>query len=358
MRLAEPELADADWSKTWRLLSLPAASAQGASVVATPSGWIAVSSRHNGSKAPPPPDSFIYRSLDGTHWRAIPTNTGDAQLQNAEVAYGGGHYVITGSRGGANVVLDSSNGETWHEQALDDPNSWSQGPVKYVQGRFFFLNVSLLSSIDGQQWSRVDQPYPYAGLSDVAYGNGRYLGVGAGTLLSLDGRQWRAAPIDCSLAGDCITAPDDGTIPEEGAGPVFFAEERFHALSFGAAEGAFSSPDGESWQFTPGLSPDGYLSGHFVRSFGPEPKVWVAKDGPSRALKLLHRSSMLPSGITPAEAQRWNSPAEPDATHNAFPLDETMPAEMDLSWSDQLDCTTARCFVVTSGTASQLLLVP
>lgn len=354
-----PELDDQDWSKTWRLLPLPAASMNGANVVATPTGWLAVSSRGDGSKAPPPPDSAIYRSVDGTHWRAISTGAGDPKLRNAQVAYARGRYVITGSRGGANVVLHSPDGETWREQVLDDPSSWSQGPVRYVYDRFFFLTASLWASKNGQKWSLVDHPYPYtySPLDDIAYGNGRYLGVGAGTLLSVDGEEWRSAPVDCSVSGACITTPD-GAVVETGSPAVFFAEDRFYVLPSGPSEGDYSSPDGESWQLENGFNPDGYVSGHFVRLFGLEPSVWLANDGTPQSIVIIHRPSMLPTGITPEAAVRWSAPPEPDSTGDAFPNAEAMPTDLDFSWSDGLDCTQARCLVVTSGNTSQLLLVP
>jgi hypothetical protein len=81
-------------------------------------------------------------------------------------------------------------------------------------------------------------------------------------------------------------------------------------------------------------------------------------DGAAAGHSRIHRSSMLPAGLTPAQAARWSVPTETDDTDDAFPKNEAMPAELDLSWSDGLDCTTARCLVVTSGPASQLLLVP
>lgn len=352
---AAPELDDQDWSKTWRVLSLPAASMNGANVVATPTGWLAVSSRGDGSKAPPEPDSVIYRSVDGTHWRAISAGAGDPKLQNAQVAYASGHYIITGSRGGAVVVFDSTDGETWREQVLDDTDSLSQGAVMYVHDRFFFLMTSFWASMDGQQWSLVDHPYDYAGISDIAYGNGRYLGVGARTLLSVDGQHWRLSPIDCSLPDACITVPDgSGTVVETGSPGVFFAEDRFYVLPSEPSDGDFSSPDGESWQPTPGFAPTAYVSGHFVQLFGPQPTVWLADRAP-QAMVVIDRLSMLPTGITPGVAARWSVPLGPDSTAaEAFPKAETIPTELDFSWSDGLDCTRARCLIV----GSRLLLVP
>ncbi|MEY2935189.1 MAG: hypothetical protein RL033_5938, partial [Pseudomonadota bacterium] len=137
---AESGLQDEDWSKTWRQLAAPSISKDGAEVAGVPGGWIAVSTRdQDGSKAPPPSDSFAYFSTDGTHWHAIPT-PGDYPLQEASVAYGGGRYVIAGSRS-APVVIDSTDGETWHEQSLDGPSFG--GPVTYVGDRFLYVSASL-----------------------------------------------------------------------------------------------------------------------------------------------------------------------------------------------------------------------
>jgi hypothetical protein len=80
---------------------------------------LAVSSRdQDGSKAPPPLVSFVYGSENETHWHAIPIGTDHDPLQSADIAYGGGRYVIAGMRNGGTVILDSTDGETWHEQAL------------------------------------------------------------------------------------------------------------------------------------------------------------------------------------------------------------------------------------------------
>jgi hypothetical protein len=289
------------------------------------------------------------------HWRAVSIGTADAKLESAQVAYGDRHYIVAGSRGGKKVVLNSSDGETWDEQVLDDPNPWSNGPVKYVHGRFFILSASLWTSLDGQRWSLLDQPYKYSGLSDIAYGNGRYLGVGSGTLLSDDGIAWRSAPIGCALAGACVTTLE-GTAVEGASSGVFFAQGKFHVLPDGIPEGGFSSSDGESWQFAPAFIPDAYVGGHFVRLFDVQPRVWLDNDRSAHSIDAIHRSSMLPAGISAPTAMRWSS--ETNGSPDAFPQDEAMPAELDFSWRDGLDCTNARCLIVTSGNQSQLLLVP
>lgn len=77
----ELSLQDEDWSKAWRQLAAPSISKDGASVTGAPGGWLAVSTRdQDGTKAPPPSDSFAYFSTDGTHWHAIPT-PGNYSLQ-------------------------------------------------------------------------------------------------------------------------------------------------------------------------------------------------------------------------------------------------------------------------------------
>jgi hypothetical protein len=326
----EVVLQDEDWRKTWRQLAAPSISKDGASVTGAPGGWLAVSTRdQDGTKAPPPSDSFAYFSTDGTHWHAIPT-PGDYSLQGASAAYGGSHYVITGERGGT-VALDSSDGQTWHEQALDrSAFALYNGPITYAGDRFFYMSVKFWGSPDGAHWGVLAHGYPFPLMAQIAYGNGVYLGVGVQTELSSDGVEWRAAPVDCALPIACSVGTDGKLYPSALRG-VFFAENRFHVWQESSSDGELTSPDGESWQFVPGPSPDAYVFGHFTQFLDGQPKVWLSGDGAPRPIEVS------------------NGPSLPPVQFAAQP-----PAAVDLSWSDGVDCTNARCVVIHS----KLYLVP
>jgi hypothetical protein len=335
---ADLALQDEDWSKTWRQLAAPSISQNEVVVAGAPGGWIAVSTRdQDGSKNPPAPDSVAYFSKDGTHWHAILT-PGDYPLQGASVAYGGGRYVITGSRakitgsGAETVVLDSTDGETWHEQSLDGPTfAFYNGPVTYAGDRFFYVSGKFWGSLNGDHWAALPHDYPFAMLEQIAYGNGVYLGVGVQTQLSSDGAEWHAVPLDCALPIDCYADPEGNVEPEPLRG-VFFAEGRFYAQQWTSVpEGGLTSSDGESWQFVRGPFPDAYVAGRFARFFGAQPAVWLPGDNTPRSIEVS-------SGPGPATAQFATPP----------------PTDVDLSWSDDVDCTNARCLIIHS----RLFLVP
>jgi hypothetical protein len=347
---AEFTLEDADWGKTWRRLSTPSISRGGAMVAGAPGGWLALSTRdQDGTKNPPPPDSFAYFSTDGTHWRAVPT-PGDYPLQGGSVAYGGGRYVITGTRS-ETVLLDSTDGEAWHEQSLDGPSfAFYNGPVTYVRDRFLYMSGAFWGSADAEHWDQLPHDYPFALIDQIAYGNGVYLGVGIQMQLSTDGVEWHMAPLDCALPIDCESIPD-GNLQPAPVGGVFFAEGLFHIWQYQSGyqlpQGELTSPDGKSWQYVPGPFPDAYIAGHFVQFRGTQPAVWLAGDSTPRPIGLIRRSNGVSGSSTAL-------PSATDSTSDAVTVDDPPPAEADLSWSDGLDCSNARCVLIHS----QLYLVP
>jgi hypothetical protein len=332
-------LQDEDWGKTWRQLAAPSVSRDGAVIAGVPGGWIAVSTRdQDGTKAPPPSDSFPYFSTDGTHWRAIPV-PGEYRLQGASVAYGGGHYVLGGTRS-ETVVLESTDGETWQEQSLGGPSfGFFNGPLTYVGNRFLYLSAELWGSTDAEHWAALPHDYPFALITDVAYGNGVYLGAGTQTQVSSDGVEWRAVPLDCSLPIYCETDPQGTTYPPP-VSNVFFAEGRFHIRGIPGggmpwqltlSDGELTSVDGESWEFVPGPAPDAYVAGRFTKFYGKQPTVW------------------LPGANTP---QPIAVERAPEPTSLEFPAEP--PADVDLSWGDGVDCSNAHCVLIHS----KLYLVP
>jgi hypothetical protein len=229
-----------------------------------------------------------------------------------------------------------------------------------VHDRFFFMAESLWASPDGQHWDQLKEPYRFSLLGDIAYGNGLYLGVGLQTVLSADGTDWRAAPIDCAVPGACIAVPPDGTLSDIAPNGLFSADDHFHIRLDDVSAPItrwFTSLDGEAWQPATDPAPDTYVSGHFARLFDPQPLLWSSGDGTAHSIDLIDRTSSLPSGVTPEEAALWSAQFGPQDTSVGFPLDETMPDELDFSWNDGLDCTQARCFVATLGTSSVFFLV-
>jgi hypothetical protein len=332
MAAAEPRLDDADWTKTWRRLAAPSISSYGARVAGIPGSWIAVSTRdQDGSKAPPPFLSFVYRSQDGTHWQAIPIGTAEDPLRSSDIAYGAGRYVIAGERNRGAVVLDSTDGETWRERALDGDAGGLSGIVRYVHDHFFFMKISFWSSSDGENWVQPEHAYPFALFSDIAYGNARYLGVGAGTQVSTNGVEWHAAPIPCELPGACIREPLHGDLLEESFDQTFFAEGNFHIRQTFAQDGELRSADGEAWEYVPGPSPDAYVASHFVRLLHGQPKVWLGDSSDPHPLNVVT-----------------------DPSSESAVISEPVPSDVDYSWSDGLNCSNARCAVIRSA----LYLVP
>jgi hypothetical protein len=329
----ELRLDDADWAKTWRRLTAPSVSKYGARVAGVPGLWIAVSSRdQDGTKAPPPLVSFVYLSQDGTHWRAIPVGTEEDPLQSADIAYGGGRYVMAGMRNGGTVVLDSTDGETWREQTLGGVAGGLAAPtLRYAHDRFFCMNISFWSSSDGEHWVEPQHAYPFALFGDIAYGNGLYLGVGAGTQVSSNGIEWHATPPACDLPGACIREPLHGELLEDSFSQALFAEGTFHMSQGLTLEGELRSSNGEAWQYATGPYPDAYVGGHFVKVLEGQPRVWLDESSEPRPLEVIDGPSTAATVVS-----------------------EPVPVDIDDSWGDGVDCTNARCVLIRS----RLYLVP
>lgn len=85
---------------------------------------------------------------------------------------------------------------TWHvRQAPGSPTDEDFEGVAFGNGRWVIVGDagSILSSVDGVQWTPEVNPAAPAGLDDVAFGNGVFVAVGHGSkmvLTSPDGRNW------------------------------------------------------------------------------------------------------------------------------------------------------------------------
>jgi hypothetical protein len=302
------------WSQTWRRLTLPDARWDELGVAGTPSGWFAVSSVMSG-------ESYVYRSSDGTHWQRVTLTDHDENLRLKGVAYGGGRYVIVGGQRGRNLVLSSTDGERWREAPPDDMSLGLES-VTYVQGRFFGMDTGVWSSADAEHWvqSKLEQAFaPQA----VAFGAGQFFLAGIGApQLSTDGVSWRAAPIDCALASACFTDELDG-VPINQYRNVFFADGYFYLNQL-------RSRDGQLWEQFEAPAPTGYLGGRLLQ---------VKYDGSVKAW---------PVGGTPEAVDVLEAPEVPEL--GAGPL----PQSLDYSWSDGLDCSSAKCVLL----GKNLYLIP
>ncbi len=138
--------------------------------------------------------------------------------------------------------------------------------------------------------------------------------------------QLELRPIDCSLPSACISDVDEG-IPFSQFQTVLFTEDVHVAR--------LRSPDGQDWQEIPGPAPTSYLSGRFLR-----------------------RERAIPPDAGTLEA--WSEGGTPQpinvlpAPEVELPSEGNIPESLDYSWSDGLDCTSARCVLLDK----ELYLIP
>ena len=313
----EAELDADDWSSEWRRLALPGSGLELVGITRTPGGWHLFSS--TGS------ENYAYRSSDGVRWTRVQLPDDRARLTG--IAYGGGRYVIVGhTQGAGHLIWVSTDGETW--QAPPVTQGFGLDGVQFVEGRFFSWGLDIWSSQDAESWVRSRREDIYFP-AQVAFGAGRYLLVGVGVpQLSSDGVSWSSAPIDCSLPSACISDVDEGT-PFNQFRNVLFAEGHFYLSRL-------RSPDGQTWEEVAGPAPTSYLSGRFVRrnfAFTPDPEITL---------------EAWPEGGTPQPIDILPAPEV------ELPSDGNIPESLDYSWSDGLDCTSARCVLL----GNELYLIP
>lgn len=333
----------------WRLIEVPAATNQ-PSLVHTPIGWLALSSRAIGDgRAPSGYESALYRSQDGVHWEALPLDSDDVNFRT--LVYGAGRYVMVGRRlGGIGVFWVSTDGEEWTEvvqEHVDPVSIW--GNVAFA-GQYFFAfgNQYMGVSEDGLTWTKV--PITAASLNAITYGNGRYLMVGSGPMhISDDGFSWQSYDVDCSLPGACIQLPSNpeppGSTEPEVPGDIVQGSHS-HALY---AEGRFwsdqlSSVDGITWEAMPGRYPAAYVEGHFFGSVDLERGLptWVTGDEveslqvvrPLRAASTEEGRRMTSVGVLDREAP--------------------LPNSVDVGFEDGLTCESATCLNIDG----RLVLIP
>lgn len=335
--VAAPDLLDrVDTSGgAWRMIEVPGATSS-PEVVRTASGWMALSHRYLGdSKAPSGVETALYRSRDGIHWQLMPLDSGGNDLRLVDLAYGGGRYVMVGTRyGGDAIVWTSSDGEGWTEwsQSLSGSYAWSR--VAFVRDRFFAFGFGqLAASTTGESWEALPTQIVQGGAG--AYGNGRYLLLGNGPMqTSEDGQTWQTHSLDCALPGSCITNPSGG-VAQGYHHSALFAEGRFYTEEL-------SSLDGASWEAQPGLSPAAYLGGRFLGSSSllPGLAAWT----PGGAVQTLRVIRPARAAVTAAGRDGAGVVAH----------DAPLPDTVDVPFEDGLTCEGAACLLI----GDSLLLVP
>lgn len=309
------ELDADDWASEWRQLALPVPQFSEQAIARTPDGWLLVSS------------AYVYRSSDGVRWTRVHLPNDEGRLTG--VAYGGGRYVIVGrSSNTGYLIWVSADGETW--QAPPVTEGIGIDGVQFVEDRFIAWGAHIWSSQDAESWVQQRREDFYTG-AGAAFGAGRYLLVGTGTpQISQDGLSWSSAPIDCSLPTACVVDVDEGN-PYHRFQNVVFAEGHFHVARL-------RSPDGQNWEESTGpstgLGPTSYLSGRFVRR--------------QRSISDAGTLEAWSEGGTP---QQINFRPPPEF---GLPSEDDIPESLDYSWSDGLDCTSARCVLV----GKELYLIP
>jgi len=322
----------------WRMIDVPAAS-NAPTIVRTPDGFFALSSRSLGADAKVITgfENALYRSTDGVSWRSVPLDAGgdaDGGLQLSSLAYGAGRFVMVGRDTGEGVVWSSRDAQHWTQapQGVDSTSVWRD--VVFVHERFIALGFPLLGvSTDGEHFELA--PIELVQPTSAAYGNGRYLIVGSGPMeVSSDGVHWQAHDVNCLLKDACIKDPSGG-VHQGIESHVVFAEGRFFTDQL-------SSEDGVAWNAEPGRFPAVHASGHFLDDGGYDLHAWTT----GSALQSLPVIRTVEASVT-QQGRALTSVGVLD--HDA-----ELPERVDVGFDDGLTCETATCVII----GSRLYLVP
>jgi hypothetical protein len=318
----------------WRVIEVPGLSSP--TVVHSPLGWLALSSRSLGdSRAPSGYQSALYRSTDGVHWSALPL---DAELEKARLwglAYGSGRYVIVGQPyAGTSALWSSSDARDWLQARDPSDNLPLGGGVAYAHQRFFKVGFKYVTvSEDGRDWRLI--PITLVQSGSAAYGNGRYVLSGSGPFqVSENGWDWQERPLDCTVSPGCITDPS-GVVHQGYHPTLLFAEGRFYTDEL-------SSADGLDWRTEPGLRPRAYAGGYFFGNFSASGALsaWV-NGGPVQWLRV----------VRPAREAETAAGRESIGT---LARDAPVPESVNVEFEDGLTCENASCVLI----GDRLLLVP
>ena len=317
-----------------RVVEVPAVGWQ-PTIVHTPNGYFALSVDWGG-RTLEGARSALYRSQDGVHWTLVPLGAAGNPLLG-DLAYGAGHFVMTGRNEGTPVLWHSTDGELWQETAQGVDSSVSFQNVVYLGDRFIafgFRNVGV--STDGQHFSRTT--VDLVQLFGAAYGDGRYLLTGSGpTLLSTDGETWEAHDVDCALPNVCVSDPD-GVAHQTLTAPLFYGADAFHY-------GQLQSQDGTRWSVSEQGPVEAYIGGFFVHEDADNLLAYSAVT-----------TAQQPTDIAITRPSAWAASAKgrDDRATGLLARDEPLPVTVDASFEDGLSCEQAYCFVL----GGRLLMLP
>jgi hypothetical protein len=180
----------------------------------------------------------LLRSTDGENWTAaplpenVPALTAYDRLYTGLTVFNGKFFAAS-----ANGVASSTDGVTWTSLSNRDCRQVISTPdALYAVGYSF--HASLDRSTDGINWTRVIDILPTAQgpfIQSVASFKGRTIAVGDPNLYleSTDGATWTQ-----------LSKPIDYSRSSIASGQGLF-------IHYGAEDGNFISPDGETWEFNP-----------------------------------------------------------------------------------------------------------
>lgn len=197
----------------------------------------------------------------------------------------------------------------------------------------------------GSAW-QISTPGAPRGYQAMTFGLGQYLLVGSGwPLFSTDAISWRAAAVDCTVPiGACVTDPSGNTFDG------LFTSAVFAAGSFYIDQAR--STDAQNWQLEPGAYPSAFVGGHLVGNWNGF-AAWTPGGAPQAIATVRHRD-LASNGASPLSTNTWDGSGTPkDVDAQNYPQ-QPLPASIDFSWPDGLDCNAAPCVLV----GSSLYLIP
>ncbi len=331
------QLADTEGT-AWRMIDVPAAS-NAPTLIRTPSGWFALSSRNMGEgKAIGEWQSTLYRSPDGVHWESVPFAADRADTDVRDITYGEGRYVMVARTYGGefrSLFFVSSDGEDWHE--VDGPEldqSQALGVLDFAGGKFFAFGFGVLAvSENAEDWVLMGSDIIQFGAA--AYGNDRYVLAGNGPMMvSEDGWSWLSNDVDCAIPGACITDPS-GNVGQSYQRHLRFIDGHFYSDQT-------RSTDGVVWEALPERTPAAFEGGRFIGGGGYSLNTWTPESAPE-PLHVIRPSQ----AAATAAGRRITSVG-------VLGRDEPLPETVSVEFEDGLTCETASCLIVDS----RMYLVP
>jgi hypothetical protein len=230
----------------------------------------------NNQRNPPSP---IFTSTDAMDWTLQTSATNIGTFLNA-ITYAAGRFVAVGF---SNTVARSLDGTNWVSESLHGSDDlWS---IAYGNGTFVAVGEksrfdavypdNILTSSDGENWTRRTIGPEAKNLRVIAYGNGRFVAVGeTNSFSSADGLQWRSHSFPVADVSAEKLAFGNGYF-------VLASRVRQIGTFF---NNVYSSPDGETW------------TEHAMRA---APTMWAAAFGADRFVMVTDLGGILRSDPIP-----------------------------------------------------------